>query len=256
MISILITHYNRPEALKSCLAGFQNLPFSYEIVVSDDGSSEENQQELQKLSIDKLLLHPVNSGLTSSINRGLRSCKKPFILYCQEDFLVKEEFTDSLPQILDILKSGKADMVRLTANYHFPKLLPLTASVWLIPKFSWKNFYYNSFQYSDNPFLTTASFFDRFGYYLENTSGSYGENEYAIRIMKSKAKIGIHVPYLFEANPGSESVMMAAADRKKRRFWKKLNLYRFLRAVRLHAEYLLYNPKNRKLRTFKNFREE
>lgn len=256
-LSILITHYNRLDALIHCIHALQNLDIpNMEIIVSDDGSHLSIQEELKKLPIDILILNDANTGLTSNINRGLKACSGKYILYCQEDFIVKEEFVSALPEVLSIIDSQKADMVRLKANYFFPKLLSLSQNISLIPKFSWKNYFYNAFQYSDNPFLTTPEFFERFGYFLEKTSGSYGENEYAIRIMKSKAKIAIYLPYLFESNKMAHSVMIPSHLRKKRKFLKKINLHRFLRASRLHLECLLYNPTNRKLITFKNKRKE
>ena len=44
MLSILITHYNRPKALESCIKAIKelNFPFPIEIVVSDDCSDKEN----------------------------------------------------------------------------------------------------------------------------------------------------------------------------------------------------------------------
>ena len=42
-ISVIIPAHNRPDQLRRCLEGFRllsNLPFSYELIVVDDGSPE------------------------------------------------------------------------------------------------------------------------------------------------------------------------------------------------------------------------
>jgi glycosyltransferase involved in cell wall biosynthesis len=253
MLSILITHYNRIEALKTCLKAIKELDLSkVEIVVADDGSAIEVQAQLANLPIDRLLLSPKNTGLTSNLNRGIKACRYPFIFYCQEDFIPSSELPNYLKEAMAIIEQGQADMCRLAANYKFPKLFPLTSNFGLIPKFSWRNFNYNTFQYSDNPFVTTKAFFDCFGYYLENTSGAYGENEYAIRIMKSKARIAIayKFPFLKEKKWGS----VIQRKRKKRKVLKRLGLHKKIRALRLHFEYICYQPKRRKLITIKNKR--
>lgn len=139
-------------------------------------------------------------------------------MYCQEDYIPKSELSFYLLQAVKIVKSEKADMCRLIANYTFPHLIPLSPHFSLIPKFSWRNFYYNTFQYSDNPFITRSDFFHDYGFFLENVSGPYGENEYAIRIMKSRAKIAISKIYQFKENQESESVIMGKGAKNKRLF--------------------------------------
>lgn len=256
MISILITHYNRFESLVSCLEVFKSLDLgAVEIVVSDDGSDEKTQQLLKTLDVDVMLLHEKNTGLTSNLNRGINACTGEFILYCQEDFIPKKDLALYLDEAKGILNANKADMCRLRANYRFPKLYMLSDRFKLIPKFAWRNFYLNTFQYSDHPFITKKHFFDKYGFYLENVSGPYGENEYAIRIMKSKAKIAIAEYHPFKQNTESESVIMHGVAPKKRLVLKRLNLYKLLRAIRLHFEFLVYNKKRRTLVTIKNKRQ-
>ncbi len=90
MLSILITHYNRPYALGACLQSIYELDLEipYEIVVSDDGSTKENQTIIKEFKIDKLVLSKRNCGLTSSLNNGIKACNGTHLLYCQEDSIV------------------------------------------------------------------------------------------------------------------------------------------------------------------------
>jgi glycosyltransferase involved in cell wall biosynthesis len=257
MISVLITHYNRPKELQDCIAAFRHLGIKDLVyVVSDDASKSENQEILSSLKVDKVIYNETNRGLASTINRGLDHCNTPYVLYCQEDFLPRVELAERLPELLEVLNSGQADMIRLKANYTFPKLLDLTPHIKLIPKFSWKNFYYNAFQYSDHPFITTKKFFEKFGKYLEETSGPYGENEYAIRIMKSKAKIAIVTDHLFIDNKKARSVIDSIPKQKRGKILKRLKIHKFLRAIRLHLEWIFYRPKKRGLLTIKNRRKK
>jgi glycosyltransferase involved in cell wall biosynthesis len=249
VLSILITHYNRSQALRECIDSFRslNLGLSLEFVVCDDCSKADHLNEVKKISGIQLIGSESNSGLGANINKGIRHCSGEFILYCQEDFLITSSFTNVIDEVIGLLRQDKADMVRLTANYKFPKLIPVSKNVSRIPKLSTRNFLYNAFQYSDNPFVIKNDFFEKNGAYLENVKGNYCELEYAIRIMRSKVKVAILNHYIFNAG-SHESVLNYTPKAKKKR---RKNWHKFLRAARLHLEWLFYNPKKRELLTFK-----
>lgn len=253
-MSILITHYNRYNALLACLQSIRNarLDFEYEIVVSDDASDSIIIDNIRKQSIDTLVVADSNEGLASNLNKGIKACRGNYILYVQEDFLMQPSFNTVFNESVQLLNSGKLDMIRYRANYRFNRLIPCTDQISIIPKFSFKNFNINTFRYSDHPFLTTPSFFETFGYYLDNTSVGYGETEFAIRIMNSKAKIGITSECYFEENKGVASTVHTTPMKRKIGFKKRV--WRLARALRQHLEWLLYNPNRRKLYTYKNKR--
>jgi glycosyltransferase involved in cell wall biosynthesis len=254
-ISFLITHYNRPDDLLQCISGIQNLKVSnYKIVVSDDFSTEENLKSIENYAIDTLILAPKNLGLAANINKGIKACEGEYIVYCQEDFILDANVRTTLPECMDLLKSNKVDMVRFTSNVEFNKLLPLTQVVDLIPKFSFKNFQTNYYQYSDHPFIVNKFFYETYGYYLENTSGRYGETEYAIRILKSKAKIGITKKVFASIVEGSISVLANESGKKNKKVKLFKPILKVARAFRLYTECLLYNNTKRGLLTYKNFR--
>ncbi len=255
-ISFLITHYNRPLDLLECLEGIKKMNISnYEIVVSDDGSDEENRKLIHEYKIDKLILAKKNQGLAANINKGIESCEGEYIIYCQEDFILDSKISTILPECLELLDSQKADMIRFTANYKFNKLINLSENVFLIPKFSIRNFLLNYYQYSDHPFLTKKIFYNKYGSYLENTSGRYGETEFAIRIFKSNAKIAITKSSLATSVVGSESVLINESILKSKDYKINKPLIKIARAFRLYLEWFLYRKSKRGLKTYRNFRE-
>ena len=252
-ISFLITHYNRPKQLLNCINAIKSINYpNFEIVVSDDSSKQEVIETIKTYDVNTLVIAETNKGLGANINRGLRACKGEFIIYCQEDFLLKASIKKVLPEVLNLISNDKLDMVRFISSYNFKKLKKISINVSLIPKFSLKNFLFQSQQYSDNPFITTIKFYEKNGYYLEGTSGDYGETEYAIRIFKSKAKIGITNQSYVSYAANNNSVI----DRKKNkeRIQVRKKNKRFVRAIRLHLEALLYRKSHRRLITYKNLR--
>lgn len=249
-LSILITHYNRPSALEECISAIRelNIHISYEIVVSDDGSDAKNLDIVKTFQYDQLIVASENSGLAANINRGLEACQGKYIIYCQEDFLLTGQLSLYLKDIIKLIDNKKLDMIRLYANYDFPILKKIDEYVSEIPKFRVENFLVNAFQYSDNPFLTTKEFYVTYGNYLEGTRSDYGEAEFAIRIFKSKARIGIVNKYCVRNSDFNSSVTVRNPVSKFKKHLKRW--YKLLRAIRLHIEMLLYNPKNRTLKTY------
>lgn len=254
-ISFLITHYNRPNELFKCIQAIKELKLpNTEIVVSDDCSSGEVLNTIMAFPFDKLIKANENQGLAANINKGLKSCSGIYVIYCQEDFVLHQGLDQVLPECLQLLENKKADMVRLTAYFQFKHLKSLSAHTALIPKFSFRNFLHNFYRYSDHPFIVKKGFFDTYGYYLEHTSGRYGETEYAIRMCNSKVKIAILKTYVASVIDGATS-MLASEDMA---FSKKISgskwLLKYLRAFRLYFEWLCYFKNRRGLLTYKNGR--
>ena len=102
--------------------------------------------------------------------------------------------------------------------------------------------------------MTKKSFYNEYGYYLENTSGRYGETEYAIRICNSKAKIAITKNYVASNIIGSSSVLLNEANVKQTNYKINKSIIKLARAIRLYFECLFYNKQKRGLITYKNGR--
>jgi glycosyltransferase involved in cell wall biosynthesis len=224
-------------------------------VVCDDASQEEHLKTIQDYQIDQLIVSEINQGLAANINKGIQACQGEYIVYCQEDFVLDPQISSLLPEFLDLLKKEKVDMIRFTSNFTFNKLIPLTATVSLIPKFSFRNFLQNYYQYSDHPFVTRKSFYNQYGTYFENTSGRYGETEFAIRILKSNAKIGITNRTLASTIIGSQSVLVNESILENKEYKMNKSLVKVARALRLYLEFILYNKSKRGLMSYKNFRK-
>ncbi len=252
VLSILITSYNRPAALQKCVEAIREIdwPVSVEVVVSDDASTPEALSEIKQIKgIDHLLTAQKNLGLGGNLNKVLKAAKGEFVLYCQEDFLLEEKIAPVIAEAIKLIREHQLEMVRFQANYHFPKLVSLTTHIFAIPHFSWKNFLFNTFQYSDNPFITRNGFFKDLGYFLEGVRSDYGEAEFAIRVVAFKKRIGITKPYFVKPNEKEQSTLRNQKIGLKKTTPKK-KLKRFLRALRQHVEWLFYRKNKRGLITY------
>lgn len=246
----MITTYNRPKALKSCVEAIQNVkwPLPFEVLVSDDASTEANLQQIKQIKGIRLLTSEVNTGLGANLNRALKAAKGDFILYCQEDFLLKKEVSLILEDVMEYIESRKLDLIRFKANFRFPRLIPMSTSIYRIPRWSWKNFLVNTFQYSDNPFVTHRRFFEELGYFMEDVRSDYGETEFAIRVLNFKKRIGITQPYMADTNTTTQSTLRVESTIESKR--KKRKLRKYLRACRQYVEWIFYRKNKRGLLTY------
>ncbi|MDO7172711.1 glycosyltransferase family 2 protein [Mariniflexile sp. AS56] len=256
LISILITHYNRPIDLLQCIQAIRDAHFeNVEIVVSDDGSEMDTVKLIQSYGIDTLVLSDVNKGLASNINKGLKACKGEYVIYCQEDFKLNLQINTVLPECIELLNAKLVDIVRFTSNFKFNKLIKLTEAVSLIPRFSFKNFKQNYYRYSDHPFITKRQFYNEFGYYLEGTSGRYGETEYSIRICNSKAKIAITNTSFASTIEGSQSILVNEFQTSNSKVKVNKSIIKLARAFRLYFEWAFYSNSKRGLISYENGRK-
>ncbi|MDN2667520.1 hypothetical protein BCU90_07620 [Vibrio lentus] len=98
-VGIIIPTYNGSkyivETINSCLEqSYKNI----EIVVVDDCSTDDTYNLCQSHFVDKIRLikNEVNSGLPTSINRGVNSIESDYFIYLGHDDLLPEEHVDSM----------------------------------------------------------------------------------------------------------------------------------------------------------------
>jgi GT2 family glycosyltransferase len=98
LASIIITTYNRREALVETVKALakQTVPADrYEIIVVDDGSSDDTYAVISELSLPcvvKCFRHPENRGISSGRNLAIRNATGRYLILVSDDLLVSENF--------------------------------------------------------------------------------------------------------------------------------------------------------------------
>lgn len=91
-VSIIVPTFNRRFYLEICLRGVFRQSFSdYEIIVVDDGSTDDTQLLLQQLANPRLIeIRQENRGEYAATNHGLRAARGKFVTWVHSDDLLPE----------------------------------------------------------------------------------------------------------------------------------------------------------------------
>jgi glycosyltransferase involved in cell wall biosynthesis len=99
LISVIVSTYNRPDALKAVLAGLmQQSDRNYEIIVADDGSGPETQAMVKHMSglspiPVKHVWHPDEGFKLSAIrNQGILNAAGAYLIFLDGDCIPQHDF--------------------------------------------------------------------------------------------------------------------------------------------------------------------
>lgn len=104
-VSVIIPTYNRAYCILNALESIFNQTFSdYEVIVVDDGSTDNTKQVLEKYSDKITYIYQQNKGQASARNNGIRNSKGEYIAFLDSD---DEWLPERLKSGADILDSNK-----------------------------------------------------------------------------------------------------------------------------------------------------
>jgi glycosyltransferase involved in cell wall biosynthesis len=103
LVSVIIPTYNYahylPKAIKSCLdQSYKNL----QIIVIDDGSTDNTREVVEGFGKDIVYVHQDNSGVSAARNNGLKLASGEFIAFLDaDDYLIEDSIAARLQILLD-----------------------------------------------------------------------------------------------------------------------------------------------------------
>jgi O-antigen biosynthesis protein len=100
ILSIVIPVFNKYNFTKSCLADLSQLPDDHEIIVIDNGSTDETQTELEKNTRIKYYRQSNNLGFARACNIGYNKADASNILFLNNDIRVKSNHTNWTEELL------------------------------------------------------------------------------------------------------------------------------------------------------------
>jgi len=153
--SVIIPAYNEEQIIGEVLANLKNyleasFPNLYEIIVINDGSTDQTRQVVENISGVTLINHPYNKGYGAAIKTGVKNANSDWVLMFDSDGQHKPEYikdllahTQNYDMIVGERKGFKTPLIRrpgkkileLIANYLVERKIPdLNSGLRLIKK--------------------------------------------------------------------------------------------------------------------------
>ncbi len=114
--SAIIPAYNEAGRIKPVLEALSAASLVEEIVLIDDGSSDNLQEVASHYSKVKYFKNPINKGKGYSLDRGVRLAKNDVIFFCDADLIgFKPEHAEAI--ILPVLKNETEMFIGMRGNF-------------------------------------------------------------------------------------------------------------------------------------------
>ncbi|MDD5597587.1 MAG: glycosyltransferase family 2 protein [Victivallaceae bacterium] len=110
-LSVIIPVFNEADTVEDVITRVQARPETGEIIVVDDGSSDNTRENLKKFEGKpdiKIFYQDINQGKGAAVIRGISKATKDFVIIQDADF---EYCPEDWPVVLKPLLDGKADVV-------------------------------------------------------------------------------------------------------------------------------------------------
>jgi len=104
VLSIIIPVFNKFAFTKSCLNDLSKLPDNHEIIVFDNGSTDETKKELEQWSLHpnfKYIRSDINGGFAFAINRAYQQSRAPNVMMLNNDIRVKSNHTTWTQSVIE-----------------------------------------------------------------------------------------------------------------------------------------------------------
>jgi glycosyltransferase involved in cell wall biosynthesis len=172
LVSVLFITYKRFDLLKSTVESFlcQTSYPNLELIIADDGSGQEIQDQIRALPADVFALASRNRGLGANNNNGLRHCRGKYILMIQDDWECHGP-ADYLLNCVRVMEAHpEVGIINFGGSPHPPDLaqrLSGSDEPCYITPTPFKS-HKVEYLYADQPHVRSRAALDHVGYYIEH----------------------------------------------------------------------------------------
>jgi GT2 family glycosyltransferase len=120
-VSIVIPVFNKFNFTKSCLNDLKPLKGNCEVVVVDNGSSDETKSQLEDNKDIVYIRNDVNYGFAKACNIGFAKSTGKYVMFLNNDIRVKEKHNTWPIHIISEIENDRNCIVGPTGGYVDPK---------------------------------------------------------------------------------------------------------------------------------------
>ena len=118
-VSCIICAYNEEPRISNVIKDVLNHPLLDEIIIVDDGSSDNTSREALKFKGIKVIRHKKNSGKARSMLDGCNNAKNDVVMFLDADLVGLTH--DNITQLVKPVIAGLVDMTMVICKYDFPQ---------------------------------------------------------------------------------------------------------------------------------------
>lgn len=115
-LSVIIPFLNEEESLPELVAWIERVMqannFSYEVIMIDDGSTDDSWEKVLELSNKNSLIKGIrfqrNYGKSAALNEGFKAAQGDYVITMDADL---QDSPDEIPELYTMIKNGKFDIV-------------------------------------------------------------------------------------------------------------------------------------------------
>lgn len=119
ILSIVIPVFNKYNFTKACLQDLSKLPSNHEIIIFDNGSTDETKSKLDKSTEIKYIRNEINLGFAKACNLGYYYSTAPSVLFLNNDIRVKSDHSSWTQALIDKCNEGIVGPTMGQLDYQF-----------------------------------------------------------------------------------------------------------------------------------------
>ena len=128
LVSIIIPCYNAEKTLEKTLESIFNQTYNnYEIIVVNDGSTDETSDILNVYKNKIKVINQENKGAAATRNRGFKESKGQYLLFCDADVILKSSILEKMVNTLEEHVSVSYCYCNFRFGWHTFTLFPFDA---------------------------------------------------------------------------------------------------------------------------------
>lgn len=240
IISFIIPVYNVASYLRQCIASIINQKGNIEVILIDDGSSDESPSICDEYALKDQRIHVIhkqNEGVSSARNTGVDIAKGEWIWFVDGDDYIKDNVIKEIHQ--EIQKYPYADLIQMGMNYLYDNQQIVPQKIEVVTKVEKNQFLSKYITYHNHRLLFKREIIEKNHLHFTEGLKVAEDQEFQLKYMML-CETPIQIPictYIYRQREGSATHDSETSQRIVNDTFTVLrNLYLFIREKQIQPD--------------------